>query len=325
MAMNNPRKDLLRELGFLAVASRLKRLSERLMQDVSQTYRDRGADFEARWFPIAYQLSHHARMSVTEIAESLSYTHPAIVQIASAMEKRGLIRSIADATDGRKRLLALTRQGRALVKRVEPTWEAVRVCTEELVNASATEFLQQLSAIEDGLDARSMHARVKSHLGRQSPPAQIVPFRKSLAAKFGDLNREWLGPLLPIEPHDQQMLDHPEAEITRPGGQILFVRRGRSIIGTVAVLKHRPGVYEIAKMAVTERERGHGIGRQLTGAAITWAREQGATEIRIATSPKLTAALGLYRSLGFVEVAPEAEWKSEYGRPTIFMKLESER
>ncbi len=321
--MGTDHTDLLRELGYLAFASRLKRLSERLMHDVSRTYHDRDADFEARWFPIAYQLSRHSRMSVTEIAESLGYTHPAIVQIAGPMEKRGLIHSITDRADGRRRLLALTPAGRAIVKRVEPTWDAVRACTEEVVNEVAPEFLGRLTAIEDALDVKSMHARIRARLGHQSPPVQIVPFRKSLAPKFGTLNREWLGPLLPIEPHDQRMLDHPETEIIGPGGQILFARLKRSIVGTVAIPMHRPGVYEIAKMAVTERERGHGIGRQLTEAAISWAQSQGATELRIATSPKLKTALALYRSLGFLDVTPDAEWRRQYQRTTVFMKLET--
>lgn len=44
--------DLIHELGELALATRLKRLSERLSSDVSKIYKESDVDFEAKWFLI---------------------------------------------------------------------------------------------------------------------------------------------------------------------------------------------------------------------------------------------------------------------------------
>ena len=44
--------DLVNELAELAIATRLKRLSERLSIDVSKIYKESEVDFEARWFLI---------------------------------------------------------------------------------------------------------------------------------------------------------------------------------------------------------------------------------------------------------------------------------
>ena len=49
--------DLIKQLGPMALGSRLKRLTVRMNKDVSRVYRELGLDFEARWFPVAYLLS----------------------------------------------------------------------------------------------------------------------------------------------------------------------------------------------------------------------------------------------------------------------------
>lgn len=317
MTMNT---DLIRELGPLAFASRLRRLSERLMQDVSSVYADYDSDFEARWFPVAYLLSQHPTLAVTEISGILGYTHPAVVQIASAMERRGMVKSRNDSADGRRRLLSLTTRGRQTVKRISPVWDAVRRCTQEIIDGSKSDVLGVLEAVERELDRQELLPRIR-HALRGNVHIEIVPYSRSLARHFDRLNREWLGRDLPMEPHDRVMITKPEAEIIARGGQVLFARIDREIVGTAAILAHAPGEYEIAKMAVTKRRRGGGIGRHLALAAIAWAREQGAKTILIATSPKLERALALYRAMGFVDVTPDPVWKRQYRRKTIFMRL----
>jgi hypothetical protein len=49
--------DIIKDLAELALASRLKRLSDRLMKDVSQVYKDCKIDFEPRWFAVLYALN----------------------------------------------------------------------------------------------------------------------------------------------------------------------------------------------------------------------------------------------------------------------------
>lgn len=318
--MTTMNTDLIRELGPLAFASRLRRLSERLMQDVSSVYADYDSDFEARWFPVAYLLSQHPALAVTEISGILGYTHPAVVQIASAMERRGMVKSRSDSADGRRRLLSLTTRGRQTVKGISPVWDAVRRCTQEIIDGSKSDVLGVLEAVERELDRQELLPRIR-HALRGNVQVEIVPYSRSLARHFERLNREWLGHELPMEPHDRVMLTKPETEIIAKGGQVLFARVGGEVVGTAAVLVHTPGKYEIVKMAVTKQRRGGGIGRRLAQAAVAWARDHGAKEVLIATSPKLERALTLYRTMGFVEVTPDSTWKRQYRRKTIFMKL----
>lgn len=313
--------DLIRQLGPLAYASRLKRLSERLMHDVSKIYRMHDADFEARWFPVAYLLLHKSPMGITEIAEALGYSHPAVSQIAGEMEKHALVRSPRTSGDGRRRLLVLTPRGRTTLKRVKPVWEAIRRCTEDVIHESGYDGLAALDAVENALSSMDMYTRIRKTLRPAAQEVRIIPYRSAFRRAFRTLNLEWLGREIPLEPHDRRVLYHPDVEIISKGGQVFFARVNRAMVGTVAVIPRESDAFEVTKMAVTEQWRGAGIGRRLANTAIVWAHANGAGEIRIATSPKLTAALALYRSMGFVETKPDAAWRAEYRRRTIFFKM----
>jgi RimJ/RimL family protein N-acetyltransferase len=54
-------------------------------------------------------------------------------------------------------------------------------------------------------------------------------------------------------------------------------------------------------MMVERAWRGRGVGTRLVEAAIEWARERGLHKLTLSVFPHNTAAIGLYRKLGFVE------------------------
>ncbi len=112
--------DIIKQLGPLAFASRLRRLSEQLMKDVAEIYRQQTVDFKPRWFPMLYLLNQQSPMSVTDIAKDLGLTHPAINQISGAMLKAGLISSHKDDNDERRRLLGLTGKGQRIASELKP-------------------------------------------------------------------------------------------------------------------------------------------------------------------------------------------------------------
>jgi GNAT superfamily N-acetyltransferase len=62
---------------------------------------------------------------------------------------------------------------------------------------------------------------------------------------------------------------------------------------------HSP--YPEVGMMVTAAQRGRGLGRALLSAAADWAREHGADGLLLWVLPDNEAAIGLYRSVGFVE------------------------
>jgi ribosomal protein S18 acetylase RimI-like enzyme len=57
-------------------------------------------------------------------------------------------------------------------------------------------------------------------------------------------------------------------------------------------------------MWVAEPARGLGVGRRLLSELEAHAVSHGATAVRLETNKTLTEAISLYRSAGYVEVAP---------------------
>jgi ribosomal protein S18 acetylase RimI-like enzyme len=89
-------------------------------------------------------------------------------------------------------------------------------------------------------------------------------------------------------------------------------------VGTVTVRPAPAGAY-IQSMAVVPAARGLGVGRRLLEEAVRSARSQGAGRAYLSTAPFLAAAIGLYRSFGFVHV-PEGP-PDLHGTPLLTMAL----
>ncbi len=131
---------------------------------------------------------------------------------------------------------------------------------------------------------------------------RLVPYGPAYRTAFRDLNLEWITAHFEVEDEDRRVLDDPEGEVLAPGGAILFALDGDLPVGTGALILTGPHEFELAKMAVTERARGRGIGRALCVGLVALARERGAHQVGLLSHSTLTAALSLYRSLGFEEV-----------------------
>ena len=149
----------------------------------------------------------------------------------------------------------------------------------------------------------------------------IRPFVPTDAPAFHDLNMQWLTAYFHVEPKDTVTLFDPQGTILDLGGQIFVADRNGQTVGCVALLPMLGHGYEVAKMAVDTNAQGHGIGRRLMTAAISWARGQGATRLYLESNTRLTPALRLYESAGFRHLAEAERPVSPYARADVFMEL----
>ena len=147
----------------------------------------------------------------------------------------------------------------------------------------------------------------------------ILDYEPAHRPAFRALNREWIAHYFTIEPIDNEMLDDPAGYILTPGGHIFMASYGGELVGTCALIKEHDGVYELAKMAVSPRVQGLGIGKALGQAALRKARELGAHRVELLSNSRLTPALSLYEKLGFrhVPVPP-----TPYQRTDVKMVLD---
>ncbi|MFC4454724.1 GNAT family N-acetyltransferase [Deinococcus sonorensis] len=138
---------------------------------------------------------------------------------------------------------------------------------------------------------------------------------------FYDLNAEWITAHFEMEPSDVQILNHPHREVIEPGGQVYLAHREGRPVGCVALMAYGPGVYKVAKMAVSPDHRGQGTGRQLMVHAMEQARRLGAQTLYLASSSRLVPAIALYTSLGFQRLSAEKWPFARFARADVFMCL----
>lgn len=160
--------NLVNELEELALATRLKRLGERLSADVSQVYKESALDFEARWYLVLELLSRQKQLGITEIAAMLQLTHPAVVQFVDQMTENGLIKTAPDRKDARRRLVSLTPAGKQMHKKIAPLLEVIKEENRKWLAAASANLLQVLTELEQSLDERSMYKRIKVSLIEKS-------------------------------------------------------------------------------------------------------------------------------------------------------------
>src|SRR5215471_15686659 len=107
-------------------------------------------------------------------------------------------------------------------------------------------------------------------------------FQRGDALAFRVLNEQWIARYFRLEEPDRIQLGDPEGKILRAGGQIVMAVSGTKQIGCCALVFIRPGVFEVAKMAVLEGYRGYGIGRKLLEYTIARAKALGAHTLELA-------------------------------------------
>jgi DNA-binding MarR family transcriptional regulator len=162
-----PQDDYSRRLGGAALGARLRRLSEAIDGDATRAYGTLDVTFEQRWFGVLNQLVLHGPLTVGELAIRLRITHVSVSQTRASLEKAGLAQTTADPEDARRRRLALTPAGAALVGRLRPLWRALEAAALDL-DAEAQAVTAALDRLEDALARRSLYQRVLDHLAEET-------------------------------------------------------------------------------------------------------------------------------------------------------------
>ncbi|AHM62501.1 transcriptional regulator [Flammeovirgaceae bacterium 311] len=310
------------QLGSLALATRLKLLSETLAKDVASVYKELDIAFEPRWFTLFWTLKDKQTLTITELANELRQTHTAVVQVTNLLEKKGLLLSSKDKNDERRRQVSLSPKGLRLFEQVEPVLNAIEQANSDLLNQHAPDLLQNLNAMELYLDQRSMHDRILDNLGLIHQGVVIKNFTPAYKKYFFNLNREWIEEHFgKLESEDLKALQHPEEEILNKGGMIFFALYNNQVVGTAAIQAEGGCTFGLNMFAVTKGLRGKGIGKALFEHALQYARAKKAITLIIYTSPLLTESLNFYIRHGFYAAPMSQAEQNTYQRPTIKMQL----
>lgn len=135
---------------------------------------------------------------------------------------------------------------------------------------------------------------------------------------FIRLNEQWISAHFSIEESDRKLAANPFRIVSDGGHIISLVENGR-VVGVCALFKVSEDRYELARMAVEPSERGKGYGEALITAALSRARDKGASTIYLNSNTVLAPAIALYRKHGFKTLSEGPH--AEYARCNIVMEL----
>ena len=146
---------------------------------------------------------------------------------------------------------------------------------------------------------------------------EIIDYSDDQKEAIKILNYEWLEKYFRVEETDVQSLSNPREEIIDKGGFIFYAKLNGEIVGTASLLKKDTNIFELGKMAVSEKAQGHKIGTLLLQHCLQVAKEKQIKTLILYSNTQLQSAIHLYRKYGFTETKMD---EGLYDRANIKME-----
>jgi DNA-binding MarR family transcriptional regulator/GNAT superfamily N-acetyltransferase len=213
-------------------------------------------------------------------------------RLLRSLEAAGLITVGPKDSDRRVRIARLTRSGLKERKILDRRSDELAASLFAPLNAGQT---AQLIAAMAGVERLLTAAMVEISIVDPSHPHA----QHALREYFSELDRRFdsgFDPALSIPAAEEEMRP--------PAGLFLVATLRGDPIGSGALKFHGRQPAEIKRMWVAEAVRGLGVGRRLLSRLEEQAVKHGVRKVRLETNKSLVEAISLYRSAGYVEVAP---------------------
>lgn len=215
-----------------------------------------------------------------------------VSRLLRSLEAAGLITVGPNESDKRVRIARLTPSGSAEVAVLdERSDELAASLLEPLSPAQRDRLVAAMANVERLLTASMVEI---APIDPAHPHA-----RYCLESYFSELDRRFDTGFDP-----SRSIPADEMDMRPPAGLFLVATLRGEPIGCGALKFHRDQPTELKRMWVAGSARGLGVGRRLLNELESQAARHGVKVIHLETNGSLTEAISLYRSAGYVEVAP---------------------
>lgn len=309
-------------IGEKALGSRLRALSNRVTEDAEGIYELYDIGLKPKWFPVFYFLSNENEgKSITSIAKAIHHSHPSVIKIIREMSKADIVKEQKDKSDRRINNIFLTEKGIEISKKISVQYIDMEKAISDTLKQTRHNIWIAIQEFEYLLSEKSLLERVSEQKKiRESRQVKIIEYSSEHHLAFKRLNEEWIETYFKLEDADRKALDNPEDYILNTGGAILVAIQNEIVLGVCALIKmqNEQYGYELAKMAVSPKAQGKGIGYSIGKAIIEKAKSMDASHLYLESNTMLKPAISLYKKLGFQKIVGHP---TPYERCNIQMEL----
>ena len=249
---------------------------------------------------VIYELAHHEKTTAKELCKELGVDAGYLSRILRGFKKRGLIDQQPSPTDGRGRVLQLTKKGQGLFAAINnASHREIEAMLNRLSGKDQARLIEAMQTIEGLLGAQP--DRKAPYLLRPPEPGDlgwVVHRHGALYAEEYYWDGQFEGLVAGIVAKFIRRHD-PKRE------RCWIAERDKEIVGSVFLVQESPTVAKLRLLLVEPKARGLGIGTRLADECIRFARQAGYRKIKLWTNDVLHAARHIYKKAGFRLVREE--------------------
>ncbi|MDH5529983.1 MAG: MarR family transcriptional regulator [Paracoccaceae bacterium] len=158
--------DIVRQIGYLALGSRLRRIGERLQAETYSLIAARGIPLQGNHYPLLFALEESGPLTIGDLATALGISQPGVTRIVGQLTRLGAVSARSGKSDQRQKVVSLTEKGKTLVELGrQEIWPQVLECITDILDGQRGPILDQLDHLEDALQAQSFLDRVNAKTG----------------------------------------------------------------------------------------------------------------------------------------------------------------
>lgn len=300
--------DIIAKLGYLAGATRFRRISEKLYVDGDKIYKDNNINFKATWFSVFYVLAtaNHAK-TVLNLSQEIGFTRITVKNVVRELETNGLVKIKTHPTDKRSKHIVLSAKGKKLFEQLKTIWLPFADALKHLLDTGHPDFLNIINRIDNEVSKNPIHEKVKAPGSLQQ--IKVLDYKPSLKKYFYELAGNWLLGVLKgtLEEEDKFTLHNPDKAYLETGGFVFFALHNNKVAGCVALKRLNESTFEFAKLFINPSARNLGIATRLIERCITRCNENAAAQLWLQTTMAMPEAHNLYYKLGFTDAAAPPE------------------
>ena len=152
--------DVIKDLGYLTMGSRLKRLGERMQADVSRLVKAEGYDVQSGFLPALGILAERGPTTVGDLATALGIAQPGVTRMLGQLKKQKLVTMDRTKSDQRQRMISLTKSGLTIIEaNRDDLWPRIEKAVADLCQHLEGPFIEQLASIENALEKKPLDQR----------------------------------------------------------------------------------------------------------------------------------------------------------------------